>query len=354
MPLSLHGVVQGEGRLGAVSSGSGRLSAVAILAIAAVALCFGAAASIAREDARPAGATRIVFVYGKAPHCIGKPGNRDCFPPRDVIRSISPRGGDERVLAKIRSVAELSATEDGSTVAILSKNVVGGGSNTGAYTQIYLLSSSDKPRPVFDERLQQFAANGLAISPDGRLLVFSGKGSRGEGFPKGSKVFLVRADGSGMRQLSKGEGEDETPAFSPDGKRVVFSREPVEGSKERDSEIYEVGIAGGEPTRLTEDALDDVNPVFSPDGRTIAFGQYRSGRGKIVTMPAAGGEIRTVVSTGREYPDPDFSPNGRNLVFPGELKGDSPLTTVRASGGGKKIVSKRFDFPELPQWTTRP
>jgi Tol biopolymer transport system component len=327
------------------------------------ALLFGATAVLvaafastvpARDSARASGATRIVFVYGKAPHCVGKPGNRDCFPPRDVIRSISPSGGRERVLAVVRSVAELSATEDGRTVAVLSKNVVGGGSNTGAYTQIYLLAPSGKLRPVFAERLQQFAANGLAISADGRLLVFSGKGSRGEGFPKGSKVFLVHADGSGMRQLTKGEGNDSTPAFSPDGKRVVFSREAAEGSKERDSELYEIGIAGGEETRLTEDTLDDVNPVFSPDGRTIAFGQYRSGRGRIATMAAAGGAVRTLVSTGREYPDPDYSPNGRNLVFPGELQGDSPLTTVRATGGAKKIVTRKFDFPVLPQWAPLP
>lgn len=327
---------------------------MAILALALLAGCIGAAGVLARKAARPSAATRIVFVYGKAPHCIGKPGNRDCFPPRDVIRSISPRGGNERVLAKIRSVAELAATEDGRRIAILSKNVVGGGSNTGAYTQIYLLAPGGKPRPVFSERLQEFAANGLAISADGGLLVFSGKGSRGQGFPKGSKVFLVRADGSGMRQLTKGEADDSTPAFSPDGKRVVFSREAPEGSKERDSELYEVSLAGGPETRLTEDALDDVNPVFSPDGKSIAFGQYRSGHGKVVTMPAAGGAVRTVVSTGREYPDPDYSPNGRNLVFPGELKGDSPLTTVRATGGAKKIVTGKFDFPALSQWTSVP
>jgi dipeptidyl aminopeptidase/acylaminoacyl peptidase len=334
----------------------GRSSFLALGLIGSVALLAAVfAASVpARESARAAGATRIVFVYGQDKACKKGKDHVDCSHPRDVIRSISPSGSRERELASVRSVVELSATKDGRTVAILSKNVVGGGSNTGAYTQIYLLSPSGKLKPVFAERLQQFAANGLAISANGKLLVFSGKGSRSQGFPKGSKVFLVRSDGSGMRQLSKGEGDDVTPAFSPDGKRVVFSREPAEGSKERDSELYEVAIVGGGETRLTEDEVDDVNPVFSPNGKVIAFGQYGPRRGKIVTMPATGGAVRTVVSTGREYPDPDYSPNGRNLVFPGELNGDSPLTTVRATGGAKKIVTKKFDFPGLPQWTSVP
>jgi dipeptidyl aminopeptidase/acylaminoacyl peptidase len=213
------------------------MAALAAALVAASAI--GASGLLASAAARSGGATRIVFVYGKDRACKKGKDHLDCSHPRDVIRSISPSGGRERVLASVRSVAELSATKGGRTVAILSKNVVGGGSNTGAFTQIYLLSPSGKLKPVFAERLQEFAANGLSISADGKLLVFSGKGSRGQGFPKGSKVFLVGTNGSGMRQLSKGEGDDSTPAFSPDGKRVVFSREAAEGSKERDSELYE-------------------------------------------------------------------------------------------------------------------
>jgi Tol biopolymer transport system component len=340
-----------------VKSGRGSAKPTTILAVAALAICVVATSGLLPGAAArpPSGATRIVFVYGQDKSCKKGKDHVDCSHPRDVIRSVSPSGGRERELASVRSVVELSATEDGRTVAVLSKNVVGGGSNTGAYAQIYLLSPNGKLRPVFDERLQQFAANGLAISPDGRLLAFSGKGSRGQGFPKGSKVFLVRADGSGMRQLSKGEGEDETPAFSPDGKRVAFSREPVEGSKERDSELYEVEIAGGEPTRLTEDAVDDVNPVFSPDGKSIAFGEYKPGKGKIATIRADGSGQRTVLSIGSAYPDPDYSPDGRNLVFAApDAKRDEPLTTVRATGGARKIVTKKFDFPGLPQWTSVP
>ncbi|HUB98277.1 MAG TPA: hypothetical protein VMS11_00475 [Solirubrobacterales bacterium] len=324
-----------------------KLLASLLLGLAALAALGAAGAS-----AGTTGPGQIVFVAGKAKHC--KMGACRNF---DVVRSISPHGGPGRKLAIIRSVAETASTEDG-TVAVLSKVIAGGGANASAYTQVYLISPQGKRTEVFRHRLEGFAATGLGISGDGRTLALSG---RSEGSDRLSKIWVVRSNGTGMHQVTFDRGNDEMPALSPDGKRIVFSRtlreKDVPGS--RKPELWTVDLESGEETRLTENAFEDVNPVFSPDGKSIAFGQVVGhDHGSVAVIPTDGSGERKVTSTGREYPDPDYAPSGRSIAFIGEIphaKGgyESAIYTVRTSGAGRHLASARFEFPGLPQWTSR-
>ena len=294
-----------------------------------------------------AGPSRIVFVAGKAHRC-----HEGACHNLDLVRSVSPHGGRGRVLSEIREVAETASADDG-TVAVLSRNHAGGGANGGSFVQIYLVRPNGKRTAVFRHRLQRFNATGLGISGNGRLLALSGGYAREYG---PSKIWLVRADGSGLRQLTDGPAVDETPALSPDGKRVVFSRTAHDGTPSgRKPELYVAPTAGGEAVRLTENTVEDVNPVWSPDGRRIAFGAVTAGElGSVQTIAADGSDQRRVTSTGEEYPDPDYSPSGRSLVFVGQ-SGSHPyenaLFTVRASGAARHLVSRHFEDPGLPQWT---
>lgn len=308
-----------------------------------------AAPALARPAAGPG---RIVFIAGEARHC-----HMEACRNLDVVRAVSPHGGRGRELTEIRSVTELATSDDG-TVAVLSKDVAGGGANAGSFVQIYLIHPDGKRTAVFPHRLQRFDATGLGISGDGRLLALAGRFA--EGPSTRSKIWLVRADGTGMRQLTSGEGADEMPSISPDGKSVAFVRTLHDDTPSgRKPELYVVPTAGGEAVRLTENTVEDVNPVFSPDGRSIAFGEVSGGnRGSVQVIRTDGSGQRTVTSTGLEYPDPDYSPSGRSLVFVGQVPNAHPyenaLYTVRANGAGRKLLSRRFEDPGLPQWTVLP
>ncbi len=295
------------------------------------------------------GPGQIVFVAGKAERCRGEACNRF-----DVIRSVTPHSRGERRVALISSAVETASNERG-TIAVLSKNVAGGGANSNAFTNVYLLTPDGKRRAVFRHRREGFYATGLGISGNGKLLVLAAR--NGKFSSDKSKLWLVRADGSGLRQLTTGPGNDEMPALSPDGKRIVFSRTFGDSRK---PELYTMPTAGGEAVWLTENGVSDVNPVFSPNGRSIAFGQYneRTRRGSVAVIRADGSGLRTVTSTGGEYPDPDYSPSGRSIAFVGEVPGgrggfENALYTVRASGGARSLVTRASEDPGLPQWTLR-
>lgn len=321
-----------------------RFAVVALLALASL---FALGSSAAEAAGGPG---RIVFASGKAERCRGDACNRF-----DVVRSVTPHGAGAQRLALISSAVELASSESG-TVAVLSRNVAGGGSNSNSFTNVYILTPNGKRKAVFRDRLEGFQATGMGISGNGKLLVLS---ARYEEMTesRASKLFVVRADGTGLRQLTDGAGNDKMPALSPDGRKVVFSRSLGSGK----SDLYVMPVSGGEPRQLTENLYDDVNPVFSPDGKSVAFGHYNrktnGGRLAVIRLGQAG--ERALTSTGKEYPDPDYSPNGRNLVFVSEVLGgkggfENALYTVRTNGSGRTPVGGGFEDPGLPQWTLRP
>jgi Tol biopolymer transport system component len=90
-------------------------------------------------------------------------------------------------------------------------------------------------------------------SPDGKTIAFN---SRRTGY---WQVFLVNADGSGLRQLTRGRYDARYPAWSPDGQWIAFA-----GNEEGHWELYAIPVQGGEPMRLTAGSGDSTYPSWGP------------------------------------------------------------------------------------------
>ncbi|MGZ8717037.1 MAG: TolB family protein, partial [Gaiellaceae bacterium] len=85
-------------------------------------------------------------------------------------------------------------------------------------------------------------------------------------------VFVVDLEGGEARQLTEGDCEDGAPAWSPDGKRIVFGAHRGERwDTELIARLYVVDADGGEPVQLTGDEGSHETPAFSPDGTRIAY-----------------------------------------------------------------------------------
>jgi dipeptidyl aminopeptidase/acylaminoacyl peptidase len=87
------------------------------------------------------------------------------------------------------------------------------------------------------------------------------------------------------------------PHVSPDGKWVVYAVTDVDlASGARNSDLWLVPVAGGEPRRLTHHPKSDSRGRFSPDGARIAFVSGREGTPQAYVLELAGGEPRRVTS----------------------------------------------------------
>jgi len=109
-----------------------------------------------------------------------------------------------------------------------------------------------------------------AVSPDGRWVVVPVTEPAYDEKKEIADLWIVPVDGSAKpRRLTSTKAAENSPAWSPDGRRVAFS------SRREDDEvaqIYVIDVAGGgEARRVTSSPLAARSPVWSPDGESILY-----------------------------------------------------------------------------------
>jgi Tol biopolymer transport system component len=170
-------------------------------------------------------------------------------------------------------------------------------------------------------RLTRIAENGPPDwSPDGRRIAFQGR--RG--------IYVVNADGSGLRRLAVGI----FPVWSLDGRRIAFHGTPADPK----SGLYGVNADGSGQRELTDDVWFAA-PNWSPDGRTIAFQRRRDGRSEIHVMNVDGSEQRNLTRNPARDRAPAWSPDGRQIAFQTRRDGNYELYVMNADGSGQRNLT---------------
>jgi TolB protein len=160
-----------------------------------------------------------------------------------------------------------------------------------------------------------------AWSPDGTTIAFV------RGYP--DAIWLMDADGSNQRQLTtpppgNDENEPETdtqPNWSPDGASIAFSREHephmgTTGNTAYRQDIYLIRADGTGLRRLTRLSASNISPAWSPDGKRIVFASSRAHAGErggeqvmdIYVMNANGTQPKRLTRTPLFPGSPDWRP----------------------------------------------
>ena len=156
-------------------------------------------------------------------------------------------------------------------------------------------------------------------------------------------LCLARADGSHRVRLTR--GKDRAPAWSPNGRFVVFSRQVGTASR------ILIANARGRIVRRLTPAGAFADPTWSADGKRIAYAS-REGRSRIVIVGNTGrarGQVlaapTTIVSR------PSWAPGGRRLAYAEDAQteaeggGTSRIVVVNADGTGRRVLAGQASDP---------
>jgi TolB protein len=183
-------------------------------------------------------------------------------------------------------------------------------------------------------------------SADGRMIVFWSTRTGPDNPTGDQEIFVMNANGSGLRQVTDNTVDDGAPAWSPNGHRLVFHRWLDNDSQ---ADLMTVRVNGtGERNLTRSPGILDRQPVWSPDGREIVFARDDSGlENDLYTIRPDGSHLRALTATPTDEESPDWSPDGKRIAFhadaamPGEQwdvyvmcrDGGSPPTRLTTATG---------------------
>lgn len=176
-----------------------------------------------------------------------------------------------------------------------------------------------------------------AWSPDGKKIAFS------RFIGRGYQVFLMDPNGSGATQLTRGDGSASDAAWSPDGRRIAFTR--CRGS----CHVYAINADGTGERRLTNgEPPGEESPTWSPDGRRIAFVDING----IFVMDAEGRAWQRLTDGPADDANPAWSPVAPMIAFDGS-RGlfDGDIYVVGADGGDPANVTESLPLDSSPAWS---
>jgi TolB protein len=144
-----------------------------------------------------------------------------------------------------------------------------------------------------------------AWSPDSRRLAYVS-------FEGNVSTIYVQTLRTGNRiKVSSRPGINGSPAFSPDGRKLVLTLGGADGNLD----INVLDLATRQVTRLTTNIAIDTEGTWSPDGKTIFFTSDRSGGPQVYKVSASGGAPERVTFEGGYNARPRLSPNGEKLAL---------------------------------------
>ena len=216
--------------------------------------------------------------------------------------------------------------------------------------------------PITPKRLTNVIDSYPQLSKDRRLLVFQSNRSGT------MQIYVSKADGTNIRQLTHLNFPAQVPCWSPDMKQIVFAAEPS-----GHSEIFVMNADGSGIVQLTHTGGDDSHPHWSADGSRIMFNSSRTTPDpaadwskqwhELFSMKSDGSDVKqhthfkTVCTFG------SFSPDMKRIVYRKVIDGpafqwdlssigrNSEVFVANADESNEINVSKNAAFDGWPAWS---
>lgn len=207
---------------------------------------------------------------------------------------------------------------------------------------------------VNDGRSAIFALVIVAPPSPGDVVFSRVLGSNAECSATCSSIFVINADGSGLKRLTTEQATESAPTWSPDKSKIAFDSNRLPG--DRHIQIYVMNSDGSNQHRVSPvEYRQAMSPAWSPDGTKIAFIGWLASSGDIgvaVMNTNGSGAVQLTrqpcVGACTIPGHPRFSPDGSKIVFESS---DAEIVVINTDGSNQQNLTQNQASDINPSWS---
>ena len=162
-----------------------------------------------------------------------------------------------------------------------------------------------------------------------------------------NSVFTIGRQGTGQRRLTNKRIAHDQSAWSPDGRRILFTTQQTNGQWD----IFVMRSDGSLKTNLTATAVSEEQPAWSHDGSKIAFARQIGGNWAIFVQPAGGGPARRLTPLTQNSQQPAWSPGDGRIAYTLLTSRGSRIVITGADGTGTRTLRTGNGSASAPSWS---
>ena len=135
------------------------------------------------------------------------------------------------------------------------------------------------------------------------------------------------------RWLSRGNGVDRQPVYSPDGRWVAFS-----SNRSGNLDVWTANRQSGAVVRMTDDAAEDYDPAYTPDGKHLLWSSNRSGNFEIWIAETDGSGARQLSHDGVDAENATVTRDGQWVIYGSYGAAKPGIAKIPLNGGAAVLL----------------
>ena len=253
--------------------------------------------------------------------------------PGPSIYAVEPDGSRLRKLTRFNGNAKRGDISRNGTRVLFDGAPVSGSRPGDFDVQTMNLDGSDR-RTVAGSPARETEGR---FSPDGTRVVYS----RDSALTGRSSLWITTVNGTTHRLVTTGS----SARWSPGSKRIFFAR-----SDGAQNDLYVASADGARVTRLTRTLESEEPAGWSPDGRTLLFTRFGESA-DVYVMNVDGTSVKRLTRSPANEVAGNWSPDGSRIAFTKQVGGGREVFSMAANGSdARRVLAGNLD-PDVTTWT---